>query len=200
MSLSVQDTYLMDYLNCMRHKESNVSLDYRGKSPQLGQRRLLVDWTCLSAEEISLPKSTQNLAIVLLDRFMDGHDIALESLHFICLAALSLAAKFDCNDSKVPKFSRLAQLLDVPGSCKPAQFRQLEGMMMGHFKWNIFIPTATHYIELLREQILHPTDLLAGDPVYDYFQQIDDRLAAFISYFLDIALQVTFIHSWVLAF
>ena len=121
---------------------------------------------------------------------MDGHDIALESLHFICLAALSLAAKFDCNDSKVPKFSRLAQLLDVPESCKPAQFRQLEGMMMGHFKWNIFIPTATHYIELLREQILHPTDLLAGEPVYDYFQQIDDRLAAFITYFLDIALQV----------
>ena len=63
MSLSIQDTYLMDYLNCMRHKESNVSLNYRGKSPQLGKRRLLVDWTCLSAEEISLPKSTQNLAI-----------------------------------------------------------------------------------------------------------------------------------------
>ena len=173
----------------MRNKESKLS-PYRGKSPQLNKRRLLVDWTCLSAEEISLPKSSQHLAIVLLDRFMDSHDIALESLHFICLAALSLAAKFDCLDSKVPKLSHLVKLLDVPDSCKPAQFRQLEGMIMGHFKWNIFIPTATHYVEMLREHILHPTDLLAGISIYDDFHEVDERLSAFVTYFLDIAMQV----------
>ena len=189
MSLKILDTYLLDSLNFMRNKESKLS-PYRGKSPQLNKRRLLVDWTCLSAEEISLPKSSQHLAIVLLDRFMDSHDIALESLHFICLAALSLAAKFDCLDSKVPKLSHLVKLLDVPDSCKPAQFRQLEGMIMGHFKWNIFIPTATHYVEMLREHILHPTDLLAGISIYDDFHEVDERLSAFVTYFLDIAMQV----------
>ena len=52
MSLKILDTYLLDSLNFMRNKESKLS-PYRGKSPQLNKRRLLVDWTCLSAEEIS---------------------------------------------------------------------------------------------------------------------------------------------------
>ena len=63
-------------------------------------------------------------------------------------------------------------------------------MIMSHFKWNIFIPTATHYVELLSEQILHPTDLLEGISIYDDFHQVDERLSAFVTYFLDIAMQV----------
>ena len=80
-----------------------------------------MDWTILSAEELALPKPAQHLAIVLLDRFMDSHDIALQSLHVICLAAISLAAKFDGLETKVPKHSKLIKVLDVPESCKPSQ-------------------------------------------------------------------------------
>ena len=71
-----------------------------------------MDWTCLGA---------QHLDIVLLDRFSDIHVIALQSLHVICLAAISLAAKFDGLETKMPKHSKLVQLLDVPESCKPSQ-------------------------------------------------------------------------------
>ena len=53
-------------------------------------------------------------------------------------------------------------------------------MIMSHFKWNIYIPTATHYVELLSEQILHPTDLLEGISIYDDFHQVDERLSAVV--------------------
>ena len=60
--------------------------------------------------------SAQHLDIVLMDRFTDIHDIALQSLHLICLAA-----KFDGLETKMPKHSKLVQLLDVPEGCKPSQ-------------------------------------------------------------------------------
>lgn len=100
------EEYLRETLAYMLDRESRLP-EILGKSPQLDQRRILVDWTCTSGEKLDVPKSAIHLAIVLLDRFMDGHDISgKHCLHFVCLASISIAVKFDCKETRLPKFTR----------------------------------------------------------------------------------------------
>merc|ERR1712012_1099850 len=95
----------------MRFRESKLT-PYLQKSPQIEKRRHLVDWTCLSGEKFAIEKSAINLAIVILDRFMDSHDFTdSDALPYVCMACLSLAAKFDCKETRVPKFSKLKALI-----------------------------------------------------------------------------------------
>ena len=57
-------------------------------------------------------------------------------------------------------FSKLKTLLKKDDVIwNSVQFRNLEGIIMEYFKWNIFIPTPTHYADLLRSQIMFPSSL-----------------------------------------
>ena len=39
---------------------------------------------------------------------MDGHDFTdSDSLPYVCMASLSLAAKFDCKETRVPKYRQV---------------------------------------------------------------------------------------------
>merc|ERR1712093_747433 len=115
------------------------------RSPQLNQRRFLVDQACLAGQKFALPKSAIHLAVVILDRFMDGHDIK-SHLESVCMASLSLASKFDCKETHIPKFRHFKSVLPKP--IRAVDFRRLEGLILAYFEWNIFIPTATHYVDL----------------------------------------------------
>lgn len=208
--------YLTETLLYMRSRESRL-VDVDCKSPQLDQRRVLVDWTCTSAEKLQIPKSATHLAVILLDRFMDGHDIggsgqklstvilkhtlmhldeslSLQSvpscLHFVCLASLSISVKFDCKETRLPKFSKLKSLLDFTSPCSAKDFRDLEAMILAYFDWNIFIPSPTHYVDLLMQHVLHTEDLVAGATIEGSFDEVLDCLTDFIHYFLDVSMQV----------
>ena len=62
---------------------------------------------------------------------------------------------------------------------------------MAHFNWNIFIPTPTHYIDLLEPQIVFPTDLIHGRLIAkEIYPEVVERLMEFVYYFLDISMQV----------
>ena len=189
------EKYLSETLMYMRHRESKLPT-FKRKSPQFDRRRVLVDWTCTSGESLEFPKSTIHLAIVLLDRFMDGHHIDLKSLHFVCLSCLSIAGKFDMKECKTLKFSRLKVVLDDSTILPSSEFRRLEGMILAHFKWNIFIPTPTHFVDLLYGRYLQPTDLVGGFTMHKNFSEILDCLTDFIKYFLDISMQVRAIDSF----
>lgn len=195
--------YLKETLAYMRLRELNLP-PYRQKSPQINKRRILVDWTCLCGEKFDLEKSAINLAIVILDLFMDGHDFTdSDSLPYVCMASLSLAAKFDCKETRVPKYSKLKNLIkeqnpspktysreQIKELWKPLEFRRLEGMIMAHFNWNIFIPTPTHYVDLLEPQIVFPTDLIHGRLIAkEIYPEVVERLMEFVNYFLDISMQ-----------
>ena len=142
------EQYLLDTFAYMRQRESKLST-FKRRSPQLEHRRVLVDWLCTKGESLEFPKSTIHMALVLLDRFMDCHSIEMEHLHFVCLACLSVSGKFDMKETKVLRFSRLKTLLeespDLP-ELKPAILKYLEGLILGHFDWNIYIPSPTHYV------------------------------------------------------
>jgi len=185
------DTYLAENLAYMRLREIRLPL-YRQKSPLIHKRRVLVDWTCLGGEKFNLGKPAIHLAIVILDRFMDGHDFPdIDFLPYLCMASLSLAAKFDCKETRVPKFSKLKTLLKKDDVIwNSVQFRNLEGIIMEYFKWNIFIPTPTHYADLLRSQIMFPSDLIHGCPISkEMYPEVEERLIEFVNYFLDLSMQ-----------
>ena len=188
------ENYLLETFAYMRQRESKLST-YKRRSPQLEHRRVLVDWLCTKGESLEFPKSTMHMALVLLDRFMDCHSIEMEHLHFVCLACLSVSGKFDMKETKVLRFSRLKTLLeespDLP-ELKPAILKYLEGLILAHFDYNIFIPSPTHYVDLLlSNHVLFPDDVdVDGIPIRNNFSEMLESLTDFIRYFLDISMQV----------
>lgn len=187
------ETYFVENLWYMRQRESKLPR-YKRKSPQLQHRRILIDWICTSGESLEFHKSTIHLAVILLDRFMDGHKIESKSLHFVCLACLSLSAKFDMKETKKLRFSNLSTVLDKTyRTMPPHEFRRLEAMILDHFEWNIFIPSPTHYVDILRNNILLSDDIYGGNQLPEaksrQFTEILDGLTDFIHYFLDISMQ-----------
>ena len=67
-------------------------------------------------------------------------------------------------------------------------------MILDHFEWNIFIPSPTHYVDILRNKILLSDDIYGGSQLPEVnsrqFTEISDGLTDFIHYFLDISMQV----------
>lgn len=193
--MTEEDPYLQETLLLMRDRESKLP-EYRNRSNQLENRRFFIDWICLvGTDKFDLPRSANHLAVLIFDRFMDGHWINdSETVHFVCLACLSIAAKFDCKETQVPKFRKLKTLLDNPEHLKAKEFRRLEKLILAHFKWNIYIPTPTHYVDLLHWHVLDSNDLMDGTSIsLVYSEEVEKKLMEFIHYFLDISMQVCFL-------
>ena len=187
------EQYLLETFAYMRRRESKLST-FKRRLPQIEHRRVLVDWLCTKGESLEFPKSTIHLALVLLDRFMDCHSIEMEHLHFVCLACMSVSGKFDMKETKVLRFSRLKTLLeespDLP-ELQPAILKYLEGLILSHFDWNIYLPSPTHYVDLLlSNHVLFPDDIVDGFPIQKNFPEMLESLTDFIRYFLDISMQV----------
>ena len=89
-------------------------------------------------------------------------------------------------------FSKLKTLLKKDDAkWDPIQFRRLEGIIMEHFNWNIYLPTPTHYVDLLHSQIIFPSDLLHGCLISkEMYPDVEERLMEFVHYFLDLSMQV----------
>ena len=95
---------------------------------------------------------------------------------------------------------RLKKVVDFPRPCSASDFRDLEAMILAFFDWNIFIPSPTHYVDLLMtDQVLDKNrDLLAGVCITESFDEVFDCLTDFVHYFLDISMQVLQLHSGLL--
>ena len=143
---------------------------------------------------IPIPKSTINLAIVILDRFMDSHSIEFMCLHFVCLACLSVSAKFDMKETKKLKFSNMKNLLpQKKRDLSPADFRELEYKVMAAFDWNIYIFSPTHFVEPLEDLVLRPSEIYDGTKLRkndDFYHTALSGLKKFMYYFIDISMQV----------
>lgn len=92
MSGSVGDEYLLENLSFLRQTEGAIP-KFMGLSPQLNQRRQLVDWTCLVAQSLDLSDLAVHLGVRILDTFMDSHDIQGISL-CLCLFLKSIQMRF----------------------------------------------------------------------------------------------------------
>lgn len=161
----------------------------RLQSPQLHRRRDLVTWSCRTASDLGLRTVSLHLAVRILDRFMDGHDIEEPQLYLVCLCCLLLASKLQEKDSNIPRLSRLRALLpeDLPEPDSD-MISSVEVMMLHYFRWDVSLPTACDVAELLLPLALHPADYLLGRPLLHWPQAQDDFLQA-VRWWLDVSLQ-----------
>ena len=194
--IAMEEPYLFETFTYMRERESRLK-KFRGRSPQKRHRRILVDWICTSGEESDFPKSTVNLAIIILDHFMDSHSIESMYLHFVCLACLSVSAKFDMKETKALKFSNMRKFLPEKKreDLSPSDFRELEYKVMAAFDWNIYIFSPTHFVEPLEDLVLRLTETYDGTKLRkndDFYHSALKSIKDFVYYFIDISMQVKY--------
>lgn len=186
-SVYLISNYATDIMVWMKEKEDTL-YEFKKQSPQLNKRRHLVDWTSIVAEKLKLTNCTLHLAVKLLDFFMDGHDIQDPQLYLVCLGSLLLAAKMEEKDSNVPKCSELNSF--VKNHFPLSDFLSLEFVILTYFNWNLLIPTACHFTEMLLPHSIHPSDLHNGGPIVSY-REAKSYFHQYVKYFLDIAIQET---------
>ena len=62
-------------------------------------------------------------------------------------------------------------------------------MIFNHFSFNVSLPTASLFCEILLPYSIHYTDIRLGMPIAD-LRIVHEKFREFVKYFLDISLQV----------
>ena len=61
-------------------------------------------------------------------------------------------------------------------------------VILTYFNWNLLIPTACHFTEMILPHSIHPTDSHNGGPIVS-FREAKAYFHQYVKYFLDIAIQ-----------
>ena len=81
--------------------------------------------------------------------------------------------------------------MDIPYQYSHEEHVKMEAMILKYFQWNVFIPTANSYVEVLMPHAISATDTMdKGEPICTYIERAKDGFMDFVMYFLDISLQV----------
>lgn len=193
-------TYLSEILRYMKKTEMNRRCNINCHSPQISWRRLLVDWMCVVASKLNIGSFSTHLAIKLLDSFMGGHDIEEHRLHFVSIGCLRIATKFEEKDSRVPNLKSISALLPekYQRGFSVAEYRPLEEMILKYIDWNVFVPTASHFVDMLMPFCIQEKNTVIAHleqrnskriPLSKSFQIVEKNFKEHVSYFLDVSLQ-----------
>jgi len=171
-------------------------------SPQISWRSHLVNWIFTVASELKVGANAIHLAVKLLDGFMSGHNIEVHRLNFVSIGCLLIASKFEEKDSKVPKLKTVCAFLPNDVKIILDEYRCLEEMVLKYFKWNINIPTTSHFLEIFLpySTSYELDDLNIFQQEYGFShehcsQNMKEKLLDVISAFSDASLQETCLMS-----
>ena len=121
---------------------------FLARSPQLSQRRLLVDRVFLWTKKLGLNQMTAFRATRFMDGFMDSHKILDGHLNIIVLTSIWVAAKFEESHKVLPKVKELEKLVDK--EYKKEEFLSVELMILKHFQFGLMaIPVAADLVHAL---------------------------------------------------
>uniref|UniRef100_A0A1A7WE48 Cyclin J n=2 Tax=Iconisemion striatum TaxID=60296 RepID=A0A1A7WE48_9TELE len=146
----------------------------------------------LRYKEVKLPSyKARHLAVYLLDLFMDRYDVTIQQLHMVSLACLLLASKFEEREDRVPKLETLNNL-GCMSSMNLVLTKQgllhMELLLLKTFDWNLYLPTAAHFIEYYMSVGVHDGDLHDGWPMSS-LDKTKLYMAKYADYFLEVSLQ-----------
>ncbi|KAK0134416.1 Cyclin-J [Merluccius polli] len=179
-----------DIYHALRYKELNLP-SYKGQSPQLNLRRYFADLIAVVSNRFRLCPAARHLAVYLLDLFMDRYDITVQQLHMVALSCLLLASKFEEREDRVPKLETLNSL-GCMSSMNLVLTKQgllhMELLLLETFQWNLYLPTAAHFIEYYLSVAVHEGDLHDGWPI-GCLDKTKMYLAKYADYFLEVSLQ-----------
>lgn len=155
----VLSEYWSDILRHYKEKEA-YRKKYQKQSPQLHNRRYLVDLLALIGEHMNLSRTTHHLSIYLLDYFMDNHDIERSRLHLVGLGCLLIASKYRVQSIKhrfcmlvYPNsyfkilLNRCSQICCLGNGCNAVESKALLLEHIGHealtrkhgFRWQVHV-------------------------------------------------------------
>uniref|UniRef100_A0A8D0AVP6 Cyclin J n=1 Tax=Sander lucioperca TaxID=283035 RepID=A0A8D0AVP6_SANLU len=164
---------------------------YKGQSPQLNLRRYFADLIAIVSNRFRLCPAARHLAVYLLDLFMDRYDVTVQQLHMVSLSCLLLASKFEEREDRVPKLETLNSL-GCMSSMNLVLTKQgllhMELLLLETFQWNLYLPTAAHFIEYYLSIAVHEGDLHDGWPM-TCLEKTKLFMAKYADYFLEVSLQ-----------
>ncbi|KAM9477283.1 cyclin-J [Clarias gariepinus] len=179
-----------DIYHALRYKELRLPV-YKGQSPQLNLRRYFADLIAIVSNRFRLCPAARHLAVYLLDLFMDRYDISVQQLHMVALSCLLLASKFEEREDRVPKLETLNSLACM-SSMNLVLTKQgllhMELLLLENFHWNLYLPTAAHFIEYYLSIAVSETDQLDGWPMA-CLEKTSLYMNKYADYFLEVSLQ-----------
>ncbi|KAM6916167.1 cyclin-J [Xenentodon cancila] len=179
-----------DIYQALRYKELKLP-SYKGQSPQLSLRRYFADLIAIISNRFRLCPAARHLAVYLLDLFMDRYDVTVQQLHMVSLSCLLLASKFEEREDRVPKLETLNSL-GCMSSTNLVLTKQgllhMELLLLETFQWNLYLPTAAHFIEYYLSVAVHEGDLHDGWPMTS-LEKTKVYMAKYADYFLEVSLQ-----------
>ncbi|XP_011482333.1 cyclin-J isoform X1 [Oryzias latipes] len=179
-----------DIYQALRYKELKLP-SFKGQSPQLNLRRYFADLIAVISNHLQLCPPARHLAVYLLDLFMDRYDVTVQQLHMVSLACLLLASKFEEREDRVPKLETLNGL-GCMSSMNLVLTKQgllhMELLLLETFQWNLYLPTAAHYIEYFLSAAVHEGDLHDGWPMTSV-EKTKVYMLKYADYFLEVSLQ-----------
>ncbi|MCI4376246.1 hypothetical protein PGIGA_G00186110 [Pangasianodon gigas] len=179
-----------DIYHALRYKELRLPV-YKGQSPQLNLRRYFADLIAIVSNRFRLCPAARHLAVYLLDLFMDRYDISVQQLHMVALSCLLLASKFEEREDRVPKLETLNSLTCM-SSMNLVLTKQgllhMELLLLETFHWNLYLPTAAHFIEYYLSIAVSETDLHDGWPMA-CLEKTMLYMNKYADYFLEVSLQ-----------
>ncbi|XP_051508345.1 cyclin-J isoform X2 [Myxocyprinus asiaticus] len=179
-----------DIYQALRYKELRLPA-YKGQSPQLSLRRYFADLIAIVSNRFKLCPAARHLAVYLLDLFMDRYDVSVQQLHMVALSCLLLASKFEEREDCVPKLETLNSL-GCMSSMNLVLTKQallhMELLLLETFQWNLYLPTAAHFIEYYLPVAMNETDLHDGWPMA-CMEKTMMYMSKYADYFLEVSLQ-----------
>ncbi|XP_056292309.1 cyclin-J [Pseudoliparis swirei] len=179
-----------DIYQALRYKELKLP-SYKGQSPQLNLRRYFADLIAIVSNRFRLCPAARHLGVYLLDLFMDRYDVTVQQLHMVSLSCLLLASKFEEREDRVPKLETLNSL-GCMSSMNLVLTKQgllhMELLLLETFQWNLYLPTAAHFIEYYLSIAVHEGDLHDGWPM-TCLGKTKLYMAKYADYFLEVSLQ-----------
>ncbi|CAJ1066964.1 cyclin-J [Xyrichtys novacula] len=179
-----------DIYQSLRYRELKLPL-YKGQSPQLNLRQYFADLIAIISNRFGLCPAARHLAVYLLDLFMDRYEATVQQLHMVSLSCLLLASKFEEREDRVPKLETLNSL-GCMSSMNLVLTKQsllhMELLLLGTFQWNLYLPTAAHFIEYYLSIAVHEEDLHDGWPM-TCLEKPKLYMTKYADYFLEVSLQ-----------
>uniref|UniRef100_A0A3P8VFK0 Cyclin J n=1 Tax=Cynoglossus semilaevis TaxID=244447 RepID=A0A3P8VFK0_CYNSE len=179
-----------DIYQVLRFKELKLPT-YKGHSPQLNLRRYYTDLIAVISNHFRLCPTARHLAVYLLDLFMDRYDVTEQQLAVVSLSCLLLASKFEEREDRVPKLETLNSLGCISTMnlvLTKQSLLHMELLLLETFQWNLYLPTAAHFIEYCLSIAVHEGDLHDGWPL-TCLEKSKIYLAKYAEYFLEVSLQ-----------
>ncbi|XP_057704526.1 cyclin-J [Corythoichthys intestinalis] len=179
-----------DIYQTLRYNELKLP-SFKGQSPQLYLRRYFADLIAIISNHFQLCPTARHLAVYLLDLFMDRYDVTVQQLYMVSLSCLLLASKVEEREDRIPKLDSLNSLgcMSTMNLVLTKQaLLHMELFLLESFQWNLYLPTAAHFIEYYLSIAVHEGDLHDGWPMSS-LEKTKPYMAKYADYFLEVSLQ-----------